>query len=197
MRKKSLLWAVFLFATSIGVCVSTTVPAAAQLRIAFTLVLQTTDYAATGVGAAVSTETLYVSAGGNWHMVRLFANGKRFEYFKDERGIFLVNSVERKLIKVVTPPAEIIDHPNFKNVGKVSQWNRRELLLNYFADVYVQEGYEGAASEVYLIPEFGNLIVKLVQEIEGSKRVVEPISIRLGEPSSTLVRGPAFPVVEP
>lgn len=103
-----------------------------------------------------------------------------------QKGVYVVDRAERKAERRSTfnpnkrkkfDTETLINHPQFV---------RQEMILGYQAYVLQLKTPEGRVdNEFTVIPQFESNPIKQVKYYEnGGKRVVEPISIEMGEPAA-------------
>jgi hypothetical protein len=134
------------------------------------------------------TQTTYISALGSWRTVKTAPDGKIEQLLVADAvrgGIFSIdtNKHEAARLAVFTPKeSSYFDAEGYRNDP---QFAGEETLLGFKGFIQRLTTPEGKVeSELTFIPEFDTLPVKEVHYLDdGSKRIVEPVSINVGEPT--------------
>lgn len=132
-------------------------------------------------------QTTYISTRGSWRTVRTAPNGKIEQLLVADAargGIFNIdtNKHEAARLAVFTPKeVSYFDAEGYRNNP---QFAGEETLLGFKGFTQRIATPEGRVeSELTFIPEFDTLPVKEVHYLEdGSKLIVKPVSISVGEP---------------
>lgn len=162
----------------------------AQKRPAYTIVWEATDYYSDGKATPNYTETRYVSSTGNWRGVRQYFDGRRSDESFGEvgRGVYLRRGDKLHFISEFTAPPALLDEQKLRSSPA---YLRADKVLGYEA-IVVTSGNLKSCSEFYRVPALGGLTIKTVMCLDesGSKMVLEPVSLVLGEPAAPLLKTP-------
>jgi hypothetical protein len=155
----------------------------------YTLVLQATDYDASGNGTPAWNHVRHVSADGRIHELRTWTNGYRLEVFGEPgKGLFAVKSDHLQFMSsLASEPETVTDEQyqaspqfaGFETVGGVHAVKQR------LDDRIV----------IYRAPSLNKDLIKWVEPFgNGVTRVIEPVSIVHGEPEAAAFNHPELPV---
>lgn len=159
---------------------------------AFTLMGKVTDYDAKGNAFPAYTEARYYSASGDWRYVGTYPGGQVIEnVYKLGYGVYYVDHRGGRLLKVAGHWERPLDGETADALRSHPNFVRTETVLGRVAYVLREkERCYGYVEETYYLPEIGRVPFKRVTTFQsGLKRVEEPVSLTLGEPSAELVRG--------
>ena len=150
----------------------------AKKRIAYTIVLKALDYYDDGRIVETYKETRYVSANGDWRSVKQFYRG-----FVQEtvgivgRGVFSVDKKAKKLRFHVPYSTNYVGEAVSR-----SRSAREVKLLGY--DAYVKRIPRGGNTMfVTRAPGLNGDVIQIMTREAGFTRIVEPVSIEIGQPS--------------
>lgn len=150
-------------------------------RVAYTLRLRAVDYYDDGRVIETYTETRYVSANGDWKSVKQYYGG-----FVQEsvgmvgKGVFSIDSKAKKLQFRVPYPSN--DVPATETRSRAKKVVKR---LGYDAYVIrIQQG--GNAMFVTRAPALNGEVIEIMTRQAGFTRIVEPVSIAIGQPSGMM-----------
>jgi hypothetical protein len=162
----------------------------AQKRVAYTITWRAQDHYDDGRVVEAYTETRYVASSGEWRGLRQMANGVSLETFAEpEKGVFVVDHAVKKIwhaspYTVKTPEA------GKRYRGK--DYVRSELILGYDTDVIKAER-AGKKFEFYQAPGLNGDTIKQTERAANFTRIIEPVSITVGEPSSAQMAHADYP----
>ncbi|HYY56108.1 MAG TPA: hypothetical protein VE842_02195 [Pyrinomonadaceae bacterium] len=133
-------------------------------------------------------QTTYISARGSWRTVKTAPNGNIEQLLVADPvrgGVFSIDTNKREAARLAgfTPKeSSYFDADGYRNNP---QFAGEETLLGFKGFIQRVTTPEGKVeSELTFIPEFDTLPVKEVHYLaDGSKRIVEPVSISVGEPT--------------
>jgi hypothetical protein len=190
MTKSKWFLAVTLFTLFLaGIMARSTFIRASQLnRPAYTLSSQATQYDPDSAVRPLYIETLYMSATGNWHNIKQYASGAKVEAFGTVgQGVFAKREGDAKMnfLSSYDSPKPILTAAGFQ---KSSGFLRTETVLGYPA--FVTKADNDSRVEFYCAPIIGGANIKIVHRNETKTVVVEPTSLVLGEPDSSLIKMP-------
>lgn len=193
MKKRRLLLVVVLMIVgAIGFGARTALNALTQeTRPGYTIVWQATDYHSDGKAVLDYTETRYVSATGNWRAVRQYVDvrGKEEMFGEIGRGVFLNRRQKLHYISQYTAPSPLLSRESLRSSV---DYLRTDNVLGYEAIVVSSGNRPRTGSEFYRVPALGGLTIKTVMNDQnGNKTVIEPISLVLGEPDASLLKTPS------
>lgn len=158
-----------------AVAVQTHKPAAAKV-VPYTITWRMKEYYADGRVVQTYTETRSTSADGNWRSVILFPNGQSIERVAEAGSIF---GVDRR-----TGARRLQGQSSERLRGDARGHKnhvRSERVLDQEVEVLrFEQG--GKSHELYHARRLNNDIIKTVYRDKDVTRVLEPISIILGEP---------------
>lgn len=161
-----------------------------EKRPAYTIVWEATDYYSDGRVIPNYTETRYVSSAGDWRAVRHYSDGRRSEEAFGEvgRGVYVKRGEKLHFISEFTAPPTLLSEQKLR---ASPTYLRADRVLGYEA-IVVSPGNSKSCSEFYRVPAFGGLTIKTVMCLDetGSKMVLEPISLVLGEPDASSLETP-------
>jgi TonB family protein len=162
----------------------------------FTLVKQVTDYDRTGRALPALTETLYVSASGDWRYLGTYPNGQVVEtIYLCGRGVFFSDHRNRQLVKFGDVGAGRPGPTTAERLQADPKFVRTEYVLGRLAYLHRQDTH-GYVEETYFAPELGPFPFKRINYHNDYKRVEEPVSLTFGEPETSQLRGADYPLVE-
>jgi TonB family protein len=162
----------------------------------FTLVRQVTDYDKAGNALPALTETLYVSAGGDWRHVGTYPHGLLEDAIHlNGRGMFFSDHRNRQLVKYGPAGSGRPARAAAERLRSDPKFVRTEYLLGRLAYVH-RSDTDGRVEEMYYIPELGPFPFKLNLQYKGVLRVKEPVSLTFGEPEASQLRGMDYPLDE-
>ncbi|MDQ3474272.1 MAG: hypothetical protein M3447_11100 [Acidobacteriota bacterium] len=157
---------------------------------AYTIVWEATDYYSDGRVIPNYTETRYVSSTGNWRAIRQYFDGRRSDESFGEvgRGVYLKRGEKLHFISEFTAPPALLSEQKLR---ASSSFLRADRVLGYTA-IVVSPANSKSCSEFYRVPSLGGLTIKTVMCLDetGSKMVLEPVSLVLGEPDASLLQTP-------
>ena len=142
------------------------------------------------------SETRFVSSSSDWHSIKLYTDGRTLESFAEVgRGVFLIKPEEMNM--------QFLSHHSSKKpvdpeiYRHSANYVRTEEVLGYTA--YVLSETKGNVSiERWIAPDLSGDMIKHVyrnKTKEGTfMRVLEPISITLGEPAPELMTHQELPI---
>lgn len=156
-----------------------------QIRVGYTIVWKGIFYDRSGNAQVAYTESRYVSSRGNFRSVKLYPDGRRWETIAEVgRGVFSIRDGS---------PTMQYRSPYVGSVVTPKNCARIELVLGYTACVQVSR--TGTVMiERYLAFALNGDIIKHVYRDSSLTRILEPISITLGEPPPALLQGKNLPV---
>jgi len=155
-------------------------------RPSYAFKTQATQYDDDGTVRPLYSETMYMSATGNWYSTKQLPNGKKVETFGTVgQGVFTRRNGEAQLnlLSAYDSPRPILTAEGFL---KSPNFLRTEQVLGY--PTFVTNGGDG--SQFYNAPIIGGAFLKLVLRQGTSTVVVEPSSLVFGEPDPSLVKMP-------
>jgi|GEM_PF-1338268 len=193
MKRVHLVLIILIGAAVLGVITRMSFTRAMQnKKTAYTIVLQSTEYDASGKGTAVYTETRYASANGNWYSLRLYANGRSDETFAlIGRGVYAKVGSKLNFLSDYDASNPMM---SLEKLQKSPNFVRTETVLGQAA-VVLKTGSPDNVVELYRAPSLGGDIIKMVRRA-GSETitVLEPLSLTFGEPDASLFKMPNLPV---
>jgi hypothetical protein len=161
-------------------------------RVAYTLRLRAVDYYDDGRVIETYNETRYVSANGDWKSVKQYHGG-----FVQEsvgmvgRGVFLVDSKAKKLrFRAPYPSNSIPDAETRSRSNKVVK------RLGYEAYV-IRIPRGGNTMFITRAPALNGDVIEIMTRQAGFTRVVEPVSITIGQPPGMMLSYDNFAVEHP
>lgn len=154
-------------------------------------------------GKEVSNEVRYVSSNGDFRVVRTHDNGSsmgEWVYVKG-RGLLLVNHYFRMLRKWTEPLPDATDAPapTAEQLQASPNFVRAETVLGRTTYLHrvTDERTGQPLYDYYFTPELGRTPLKSVEYRDGKVlEVVEPLSVKFGEPQPAEVRAPDYEEVE-
>jgi hypothetical protein len=193
MKKVNLVLVILIGAVVLGVVTRMNFTRSMQnKKTAYTVVLQATEYDASGKGTPVYTETRYASANGNWYSIRLYADGRNDETFAlIGRGVYAKVGSKLNFLSDYDAPTPMM---SLEKLQKSPNYVRTETVLGQEAAV-LKTGDPNNVIELYRAPSLGGDIIKMVRHA-GSETVtvLEPLSLTFGEPDASLLKMPNLPV---
>jgi hypothetical protein len=143
------------------------------------------------------TQTSYISQTGSWRKIQKDVSGEVSQVLVADAlrgGVFSVSPTEASKLALFTPK-----EPLSEDVFRASQQFAGEVtILGYkgFVQRLIDDGR--IVKEITSVPVLGILPIREVTYLDdGSKRIIEPLSIVLGEPPTDLVHLPSgIPVRE-
>lgn len=201
IKKKSSLFALFVILAAVF-CAYAVQTAVTQRIRGVTIQYVQYELSADGTRTELGTETAYVSANGSWRTERRSRNGHVEQVLLTDisrAGVFLINGGSREAVKVDTFTPRTTPHTNAAGYRSHSNFIGEEVVLGFTAFVQRIISAEGRVEAEYaFVPEFDTRTVKAVHyRSDGSRRILEAVSINFGEPDARLFQVPAnMPIVE-
>lgn len=162
----------------------------APKRVAYTITWKAEDHYDDGRVVKAYTETRYVASSGEWHSFRQMANGVSLETFAEPgRGVFVVDHKAKK--NWHEAPYTVKTQEAGKRY-RGTDYVRSELVLGYDTDV-VKAERAGKRFEFYQAPGLNTDTIKQTERAATYTRIIEPVSITVGEPSSAQMAHADYP----
>lgn len=169
-----------------------------QAYPAFTLTIQTTAYDASGQAISSSDATRYQSASGDWRYVRSVAGYEMATIYRRGRGVYNADSRTQLILKS-SEHAPGCALRSAEQLRKDPKFTRTQFVLGFEA-YFLSQRFPGTdvLIETSFVPELGGgTPFKRVYTFDDGRRIVEePIAVIMGEPSTTDLHGPDYPVIE-
>jgi hypothetical protein len=138
------------------------------------------------------TETRYVSASGNWHTVKQFADGSVEEGFAEVgRGVFALQPKQQKMYFLSEYEVASVSPTGLQ---QSAQYQHTEKLLGYKVYVSAMTKAADSSMEIYRAPDLNGDMLKYVMHDGASVRTLEPVKITLSEPTAAELKHEEFPV---
>lgn len=191
MKKRNLMIIVLVvLAATAGVAARTVFNQSSRSkRIAYTVVLQATDYNSDGAGTVSYTETRYVASNGNWRAVRQHTDGRSEEIFGEVgRGVFARRG--RKL-DFLSEYKSQRSASSAERLRASQGYLRTETVLGFSVIVSRAGNATDNSVEFHSAPDLNGDIIKIVARDPESHRLIhvtEPLGITLGEPDAEHLR---------
>lgn len=162
---------------------------------AFTLTIRITTSDESDEVLSVESATRYQSSRGDWRYAYTFGKNNFETVYRGGRGVYLGNSVSKRLIKVsdqengcptLTAENLVLD-PRFVETASVRG----------FTSYILRERHGAYVMETYFVPELGRNPFKRTYVFkDGHKLVEEPVRISLEEPTQAELLGPDYERIE-
>lgn len=162
-----------------------------------TLVTRSVEYNAQGEEMGTSTSTRYQSASGDWRSVSKSGVDESATLYRRGKGVYQSNSRTNRIIKM-SNHAPGCPLRTAEELRADKKFARTEQLLDFTAYVWIERPFKDLVIEHYFIPELGGgMPIKQVSTYtNGPRFVMEPVSIKLGEPHPFDISGPDYFVIE-
>lgn len=149
----------------------------------------------------IEEQTTYASSDGSYRVIQVSAEGRKEYLFKRGLGYFRIDHKDKKLVRnnKMSPDARSGSLPTADQLRSSPQFLRTETVLGLTAYVHriVNSATRQPLSDVYYVVELGTTPIKMVDYDDGKvSLIVEPVSITLGEPDTSLFKVPNYPVAE-
>jgi hypothetical protein len=161
-------------------------------KLAYTINFKATDYYEDGRTVESYSESRYVSSKGKWRSLRVFPDGHQMEQVAEiGRGVFTLDHQAKKMFFLSPYSPDVIDPLSYR---KSPDFIREEYVAGYLT--YVLRQNNGDTSiDFYRAPEFNGEILKItIRRPEIPTKIIEPVSIALGEPSPETLKYTEYPV---
>lgn len=146
------------------------------------------------------TETRYVSSNGNWHSIKKYSekNGDRVEeaFAEVGRGVFSIRSWDGNKMQFLSEhqASQPADPENYR---RSPQYVRTAEILGYKAYV-LRERNGDVIVDRWFAPSLGGDVIKHIYRSKSEDgifvRVLQPVSIVMGEPDAEKMKHPEYPV---
>jgi hypothetical protein len=200
MKPKMMLWLIALLALGAGVNAKLVMKSKTQKHQAFTLYSRVIyDDASTHYEG---NQTRFVWSDGSYRVVYNDDKGGHKEYFfKQGLGFFNVSHAKKELIQDsrISPNAFNSPPETAEDLQKRPQFIRKETVIGLTA--YVQrvmdEKTKRPLTDLYFAVELGKMPLKEVIYTNGQAVLtIEPVKIAWGEPDTTMLVVPNYPIVQ-
>jgi hypothetical protein len=145
--------------------------------VPYTVTWQMTEYYRDGRVVQTYTETRSNYSDGNWRSVVRFPNGRAVERVAEAGGGVFGIDPKTGERRYQTPFPERLAG----DAKRHPKWARTEQVAGYDVEVLRFE-QDGKSHELYHAPALNNDIIKTVYRDQDVTRVLEPISVKKGEP---------------
>lgn len=191
MQRKFLI-GLLICGTAIAVFAAASAELKPRKKFAYTINFKATDYYEDGRAVQSYNEFRYVSSKGKWRSLRVFPEGHQMEQVAEMgRGVFVVDHRAKKMFFLSPFSPDVIDPLSHR---KSPGFVREEYVAGYLTYVIRQNNGE-ASIDFYRAPEFNGEILKITVRRPGMPtRIIEPVSIALGEPSPESLAYTEYPV---
>ena len=157
-------------------------------RPAYMLTREATQYNADGTSRRVFREIRYVSSSGNWRSIQQYESGMTIDTIAVVgQGVFATRSKDGSVhfLSNYDAPTPLLTADGFRKSGYL----RTENVLGH--EVFVTRATNNQGVEFYSDPLLAGAQVKMVNRSDTHTVVIEPMSVVMGEPTSSQFVVPA------